>query len=79
MSDLPTRRGRVTTQDQVGTFAVVRAKVPLGEMQTYSSSLRSMTGGEGSFTMSASHYDVVPSNIAQQVIAQFKDDAKHDE
>jgi elongation factor G len=79
MSDLPSRRGRVTTQDQAGNYAIVKAKVPLAEMQTYSSTLRSMTQGEGSYTMAPSHYDVVPSNIAQQVIAQFKDDAKHDE
>ncbi|HVY61435.1 MAG TPA: elongation factor G [Planctomycetota bacterium] len=79
MSDLPSRRGRVTTQDQAGNYAIVKAKVPLAEMQTYSSGLRSMTAGEGSFTMAFSHYDPVPSNIAQQVIAQFKDDVKHDE
>jgi elongation factor G len=79
MSDLPTRRGRVTTQDQAGNYAIVKAKVPLAEMQTYSSTLRSITGGEGSFAMAFSHYDPVPSNIAAQVIAQFKGDEKIDE
>jgi elongation factor G len=79
MSDLPTRRGRVTTQDQSGNYAIVKAQVPLAEMQTYSSALRSMTGGEGSYVMTFARYDPVPGNIAQQVIAQFKDDAKHDE
>jgi elongation factor G len=79
MSDLPTRRGRVTTQDQAGNYAIIKAKVPLAEMLTYSNTLRSITAGEGSYTMAFSHYDPVPSNIAAQVIAQFKDDAKHDE
>ncbi len=79
MSDLPSRRGRVTTQDQAGDYAIIKAKVPLAEMKTYSNELRSMTGGEGSYTMSLSHYDPVPSNIAQQVIAQYKGDEKLDE
>lgn len=79
MSDLPSRRGRVTTQDQAGNYAIIRAKVPLAEMQTYSNELRSMTGGDGSYTMALSHYDPVPGNLASQVIAQFKDDAKLDE
>jgi elongation factor G len=43
--------------------------VPLAEVQNYSTELRGLTGGEGYYTIEFSHYDVVPSSIAQQVIA----------
>jgi len=79
LSDLPSRRGRVTTQDQKGDTAIVKALAPLAEMRTYASALRSLTGGEGSFTMAPAHYDVVPHGIAQQVLAAWKDEGKHDE
>ena len=79
LSDLPSRRGRVTTQDQAGNYAIIKAKAPMSEMQTYSNDLRSITGGDGSFTMAFSHYDPVPSSIAQQVIAQYRTDEAHDE
>jgi elongation factor G len=49
--------------------SVVTAQVPLAEMQRYTTDLRSMTGGRGYFTMEFSHYEVVPTHIAQDVIA----------
>lgn len=67
--DLTSRRGRIQGMDQMGNDQVVRAQVPLAEMLTYSSQLRSMTGGEGSFVMEFSHYDVVPAVIQQQIVA----------
>ncbi len=70
MGDLNTRRGRIQNTGQEGRFVVIQAQVPLAEMLTYSTELRSLTGGEGSFTMRHSHYDVVPKHIADQVIAQ---------
>jgi elongation factor G len=48
--------------------SVVSALVPLAEMQRYTTDLRSMTGGRGVFTMEFSHYEVVPTHIAQEVI-----------
>jgi len=44
--------------------------VPLAEIATYSTELRSMTAGEGSYTIEFSHYDVVPSMIQKQIIAK---------
>jgi len=69
-SDLNTRRARITGMDSAGESQIIRATVPLAEMQTYSTQLRSITAGEGSFHMEFSHYDVVPGNVAQTVIAK---------
>ena len=55
--------------DQIGTDQVIKATAPLAEMLTYSTQLRSMTGGEGSYTMEFSHYDIVPGNVQQQIVA----------
>ena len=55
------------------------AKVPHSEMLSYSSELRSMTGGEGTYSMKQSHYDPLPSHLAQQVIAQWKQIEKDEE
>ncbi len=70
--DLNSRRARITGMDTVGDHQVIKAHAPLSEMQTYSTNLRSMTHGEGSFTMDFDHYDVVPAHIAQGVIAKFQ-------
>jgi elongation factor G len=48
----------------------IKAQVPQAEIFKYASELRSMTGGRGSFEMEFSHYEQVPSNIAQKVIAE---------
>ncbi len=72
-SDLNGRRGRVEGMDNApGGFQVIRAKAPLSEMMTYARSLSSMTGGQGSFTLEFSHYDVVPPNEQQKIIAAHK-------
>jgi len=69
-SDLNSRRARIQGMDSVGESQIIKAQVPLTEMQTYSTQLRSITAGEGTFTMDFSHYAVVPPNVAQQVIAR---------
>ena len=79
MGDLNSRRGRISSTDTAGSYVVVKAKVPFSEMLTYSSELRSMTGGEGSYAMTPSHYDPLPSQLAQQVIAQYKKEEKEEE
>ncbi len=69
-SDLNTRRGRMEGMDGApGGFQVVSAKIPLAEILTYSRSLSSMTGGQGSFTYEFSHYEMVPPNEQAKVIA----------
>lgn len=70
--DLSSRRGRVQGQDMLpGNMIVIKAQVPLAEVANYDSSLKSVTAGQGSFSMTLSHYETVPSNVQQQVVAQY--------
>ncbi len=72
-SDMSTRRGRVLGMESAGgDLQTVIAEVPLAEVSTYARALSSMTGGQGSYVMEFSHYDVVPPNIQQQIIAKSK-------
>jgi elongation factor G len=57
---------------------VVTAQVPHAEMLRYTSELRSITGGRGVFTMSLDHYEVVPTHVAETIIAAKKDVAKEE-
>jgi elongation factor G len=68
LGDLNTRRARVQGMDTQRGRSIVKAQVPLAEMQRYTTDLRSITGGRGVFSMEFSHYEVVPSHIAQDVI-----------
>ncbi len=70
-SDLSGRRGRILGQDMLpGNMVTVKAQAPLAEVMQYNSQLRSVTGGQGSYTMEFSHYEPVPSNVQQQIIDQ---------
>jgi elongation factor G len=70
--DLASKRGRVIGQDMLaGNFIVVKAQVPLSEVTQYNSQLKSVTGGRGSYSMTLSHYEVVPPNVQQQVVAVY--------
>jgi len=75
-SDLNGRRGRVSDVETIGGLQIIKAQVPLAEIAKYSTELRSMTAGEGSYTIEFSHYDVVPSRIQEQVVAKAK--ARHE-
>ncbi|MBI4821139.1 MAG: elongation factor G [Deltaproteobacteria bacterium] len=68
MSDINTRRGRVMGSESLGRYAVVKAQIPLSEVQTYEAQLRAMTQGRGSFTMDQSHMELVPANIQEKII-----------
>ena len=70
VGDLNRRRGMIQNQDSAGSTIMVRAHVPLKEMFGYISDLRSMTKGRASFTMQFHHYDPVPRNIADEIMAQ---------
>ncbi len=72
MSDLNTRRGRVQGMEQNKGKGIITAQVPLAEMQRYAIDLRSITQGRGFYTMKLSHYEPVPSHIAEGIIAQAK-------
>ena len=70
--DLASKRGKVLGQDMLaGNFVVIKAQVPLAEVTQYNSQLKSVTSGRGSYSMSLSHYEVVPGNVQQQVVAAY--------
>jgi elongation factor G len=70
--DLASRRGRISGQDILpGNLIVIKAQVPLSEVTQYNSQLKSVTGGRGSYSMTLSHYELVPPNVQQQIVAQF--------
>ena len=69
VGDLNRRRGQIQNQESAGSTVTVRAQVPLKEMFGYISHLRSMTKGRASFTMQFHHYDPVPRNIADEIMA----------
>jgi len=68
--DLNHRRGRILTVEPADGLQAIKAQVPQAEIFKYSSELRSMTGGRGSFEMSFSHYEQVPQHIAPKVVAE---------
>ena len=71
--DLSGKRGRVQSTEVVGNdMCVIRAIAPLGEFHNYSSQLKSMTGGTGTFTMEYSHDEQTPAHIQADVVAAFK-------
>jgi elongation factor G len=76
--DLTRRRGRVQGVDAIGSFQVLKAQVPLAEVADYASSLGSMTGGQGSYTIELSHYEIAPGNVQEKVVAAAKAEAKAD-
>jgi elongation factor G len=69
MGDLNTRRARVQGMETEHGRTVVTAQVPLAEILRYTNDLRSITGGRGVFSMELSHYEVVPSHVAETIVA----------
>lgn len=72
MGDLNSRRARVLGMDQEATKSIVRAEVPLAEMQTYTADLRSMTQGRGVFSMKFLRYGRVPSHEQEKIIQEAR-------
>ncbi len=77
--DLASKRGRIQGSEiRPPNMVCVKAEVPLSELNNYQTELKSATGGNGSFTMEFSHYEPVPSNIQQQLRAEFKPSESED-
>jgi len=76
IGDLNSRRGRIQTMEKRGKAQVIRAMVPLAEMFGYATDLRSKTQGRGTYTMQFSHYDEVPKNLMEQIVAKIKGEKK---
>jgi elongation factor G len=72
MGDLNSRRGRVLGMDSTDKYEVINAHVPQSEILLYALDLTSMTGGRGTFTVKFSHYEEVPAQIAEKIIAEYE-------
>jgi elongation factor G len=72
MGDLSSRRGKILGMDSDSTFQIVKARVPAMELYHYATTLRSLTGGRGIHTEEFSHYEEMPRDLEQKVIAEGK-------
>ena len=72
LGDLNSRRGRVQGMDQQRGMGVITAQAPLAEMQRYATDLRAITQGRGIYTMEFSHYEEVPTHVAQKIAEEAK-------
>lgn len=71
-SDISSRRGKVAGMESSGDVSIIKAQIPLAELYKYSTTLRSMTSGAASHTMSFDHYEQVPSHIAQKLVDEAR-------
>lgn len=79
IGDLNSKRGRIMGMDPLGDgMQSVKAQVPLAEMQKFAIDLRSITQGRGEFSMDLSHYEEVPAQIAEPIIASAKKDKEEE-
>ncbi len=72
MGDLNSRRGRVLGMDSEGKFQIIKAQAPMSEVLKYALDLNAITAGRGSFKMEHSHYEELPAQLAEKVIAAVK-------
>ena len=76
IGDLSSRRGKVLGSDSAGGVTEIKAHVPMSEVLRYAPDLRSMTAGQGFFTMEFAHYEEAPQPIVDKVIAEHKQGAE---
>jgi len=77
-SDISGKRGQVLNTDILpGDTCHIHVKVPLSEMANFTSELKSITGGQGAFTMDYSHDNPTPPNVQAAIVAAY--DPKHDD
>jgi elongation factor G len=69
MGDLSSRRAQILGSESRGQLVIIKGVVPLGEVPGYSTTLRSLTQGRGSFYLEPSHYQEVPKNITEKILA----------
>jgi elongation factor G len=72
MGNISSRRGRISGSESRAGSVAIKAQVPMAEMLSYANELTSMTQGRGSYSMEFSHYDFVPGELAEKVIAAHK-------
>ncbi len=72
IGDLNSRRGKIQSMEKRGNAQVIKAQVPLSSMFGYATDLRSKTQGRATYTMQFSHYEDVPKNISEAIVAKVK-------
>ena len=72
MGDMSSRRGKIMGMEPAGKYQRIKAQAPLAELFKYSTSLRSMTGGRGRHSQKFSHYEPVPREYAEKVMAAYQ-------
>lgn len=72
IGDLNSRRGKIQSMEKRGSAQIIKAMVPLSEMFGYATDLRSKTQGRATYTMQFSHYEDVPKNIMEGIVAKVK-------
>jgi elongation factor G len=70
MGDLSSRRGKPQGMETQGDYQVIKALVPLSEMLTYASTLKSLTSDRGTYTMEFDHYEDVPAHVQEKIISE---------
>jgi elongation factor G len=78
IGDLNTKRARVMGMGQSAGKSIVKAEVPLAEMQRYATDLRSLTQGRGLFAMELLRYDEVPAHLTQEIVEKMKREQEED-
>ncbi|MFI4984704.1 MAG: elongation factor G [Solirubrobacterales bacterium] len=73
IGDLNSRRGRPQGMEPVGAMTEIKAEVPMAEMLAYAPDLRSITGGQGDYTLEFLRYEEVPGHLSQKVVEQAGD------
>ncbi len=72
IGDLSSRRGKVLGSDSEGGLTEIKAHVPMSEVLRYSPDLRSLTGGQGVFTMELDHYEEAPPPVVEKIVAEYQ-------
>ncbi len=79
MTDLQGRRGVVMGMESEGEFQIIRAKIPLAEMNKYSTTLSSITSGRASYGMKFAEYQQVPADVQTEIIKKYEEESKEEE
>ncbi len=79
MGDISSRRGKISGMEGVGHYQVIRAQVPAAELHKYATVLRSKTGGRGMFRAWMSHYEEVPRDQVEKIVAAAQKEKQKDQ
>ncbi len=72
IGDLSSKRGKILGSDSIAGITEIKAHVPISEILRYAPDLRSLTGGQGIFTMEFAHYDDAPQPVVEKIIAEYQ-------